>query len=93
MNKPVKPYDNITLVFGESNITNLNFDHDVTYIVESVFQKGDVEDIRMCRRFYGDQAISDVLIKASWPTARNIAFFVALFENEPEDYSAYQSNK
>ena len=89
MDKPAKPYDNNTLVFGENNISNLEFKNEASYIIESVFQKGDVEDVRMCRRFYGDEAIANVLTKASWPTPRNIAFFVALFKNQPEDYVAY----
>ena len=42
----------------------LDYDKKDSFIIERVFERGDVEDIRQCRRYYGDERIRVVLTKA-----------------------------
>jgi hypothetical protein len=88
MQKPTKPYDN-KRIFWDVDAEKLDFDKKATFIIERVFERGDVEDIRQCRRFYGDEKIAAVLIKDERLTPQQIALAVALFQNNGEDYIAY----
>ena len=89
MQKPTKPYDN-KRIFWDVDAEKLDFDIKASFIIERVFDRGDVEDIRMCRRFYGDEKIAAVLINAKWLMPETIYLAAALFNNNPEDYRCYK---
>lgn len=89
MNKPTKPYDN-KRIFWDVDSEKIDFEKKANFIIERVFERGDVEDIRMCRRFYGDVRIADALIKAKWLMPHTIYLAAALFNNHPEDYRCYK---
>ena len=54
MQKLTKPYDN-KRIFWDVDSEKLDYEKKAGFIIERVFERGDVEDIRMCRRFYGDE--------------------------------------
>ncbi|MCW3105903.1 MAG: hypothetical protein JWQ09_409 [Segetibacter sp.] len=90
-NKPV--FDK--RIFWDVDFEKLDYDAKASFIIERVFERGDVEDIRQCRRYYGDERIKAVLTKAKWLSLHNIYLACALFDNEPTDYRCYitaQSN-
>ncbi len=89
MQKPSKPYDN-KRIFWDVDAEKLDFDKKASFIIERVFDRGDVEDIRMCRRFYGDEIIAATLLKAKWLMPETIYLAAALFNNNPEDYRCYK---
>ena len=84
-----KPYDN-KRIFWDIDYTKLDFEKKASFIIERVFERGDVEDIRMCRRFYGDERIADVLKNAKWLMPETIFLAAAIFNNNPEDYRCYK---
>ncbi|MFM2327529.1 MAG: hypothetical protein RIR31_1731 [Bacteroidota bacterium] len=84
-----KPYDN-KRIFWDVDAEKLDFEKKASFIIERVFERGDVEDIRMCRRFYGDEKIAIVLINAKWLMPETIYLAAALFNNNPEDYRCYK---
>ena len=67
MQKPEKPYDHKS-IFWDVDAEKLDFEKRASFIIERVFERGDVEDIRMCRRYYGDEKIGGVLLNAKWLT-------------------------
>jgi hypothetical protein len=60
-----KPYDN-KRIFWDVDAEKLDFEKKGTFIIERVFERGDVEDIRLCRRFYGAEKIEAVLLNAKY---------------------------
>jgi hypothetical protein len=72
MNKPIKPYDN-SRIFWDVDYSKLDFEKKASFIIERVFERGDVEDIRMCRRFYGDEKITVVLLNAKYLPERRLS--------------------
>lgn len=59
-------------LFWDVDLAKLDLRIRSNFIIERVFERGDVEDIRQCRRFYGDKKVSDALLNAkflSLPTA------------------------
>ncbi len=89
MNTTTKPYDN-KRIFWDVDSEKLDFERKASFIIERVFERGDVEDIRMCRRFYGDEKISLVLIKAKWLMPHTVYLAAALFNNKPQDYRCFK---
>lgn len=76
-------------IFWDVDFEKLDYDGKASFIIERIFDRGDVEDIRQCRRYYGDEKIKAVLLKAKWLSLHNIYLACALFDNEPTDYRCY----
>jgi hypothetical protein len=49
-------------IFWDVNFDAINYNKSARFVIERVFERGDVEDIRECRRYYGDDKIADVLL-------------------------------
>jgi hypothetical protein len=78
-------------IFWDVNPDALDYDKKAAFVIERVFERGDVEDIRACRRFYGDEKIKEVLTKAKWLSLQTIYLACALFNNELTDYRCYNT--
>lgn len=63
MKKAAKPLLN-KRIFWDVNFEALDYDARASFIIERVFERGDVEDIRQCRRYYGDKKIRTTLLNA-----------------------------
>jgi len=57
----VKKY--IERIFWDSDFYALNDNVEADFIITRVFSRGDVTDIRNCRRHYGDQKIRNELLQ------------------------------
>ncbi|MEO5942975.1 MAG: hypothetical protein ABIP30_01355 [Ferruginibacter sp.] len=87
--KPSKPFFS-NRIFWDVDPEKMDYNNKASFIIEWVFERGDVEDIRMCRRFYGDEKVGEVLLNAKWLSLATIYLAMALFNNKPEDYKCYK---
>ena len=78
-------------IFWDVDFEKLDYDKKASFIIERVFERGDVDDIRQCRRYYGDELISKTLTKAKWLSLATISLASALFNNELTDYKCYNT--
>ena len=88
MNTATKPYDN-KRIFWDVDYTKLDFEKKASFIIERVFERGDVEDIRMCRRFYGDEKIGQVLLNAKYLPLRKIYLACAVLNKPLNAFRCY----
>ncbi len=51
-------------IFWDVDFENLDYDKCFRYVIDRVFERGDVQDIQNCRRYYGDEKVRDVLVNA-----------------------------
>jgi hypothetical protein len=82
-------------IFWDVNFDVLDYEGKAAFIIERVFERGDVPDIRACRRYYGDYKIKQVLTNAKWLSLQMIYLACAVLDNELTDYRCYiaaQSN-
>ncbi len=94
MGEKPKPVFN-TRIFWDVDHEKMDYDAKANFIIERVFERGDVEDIRNCRRYYGDEKIRIVLTNAKWLSLETISLAAAVLGNELTDYRCYitaQSN-
>lgn len=78
-------------IFWDVNFETLDYDQKSSFIIERVFERGDVEDIRQCRRYYGDERVCNVLVNAKWLSLSVVCLACALFGNELTDYKCYNT--
>jgi hypothetical protein len=78
-------------IFWDVNFDTLDYDKKASFIIERVFERGDVPDIRACRRYYGDEKIREVLTQAKWLSLTTIYLACAICDNELTDYKCYNT--
>ena len=78
-------------IFWDVNFDKLDYDGKASFIIERVFERGDVDDIRQCRRYYGDDILCSTLTNARWLSLSTICLASALFNNQLTDYKCYNT--
>ncbi|MBX2971580.1 MAG: hypothetical protein KF797_00610 [Flavobacteriales bacterium] len=82
-------------IFWDVDFDKLDYDGKAGFIIERVFERGDVEDIRQCRRYYGDEKVMGALLSARSLKLDTLHFVSALFKKPLEAFRCYalrQSN-
>jgi hypothetical protein len=77
-------------IFWDIAFENLDYDDKVSFIIERVFERGDVEDIRQCRRYYGDEKIRTVLLSAKYLPLDRIYLASAVIEEPLNAFRCYK---
>ncbi|MDR2626955.1 MAG: hypothetical protein LBC40_02860 [Dysgonamonadaceae bacterium] len=77
-------------IFWDVDFDNLDYNKRANFIIERVFERGDVDDIRQCRRYYGDEKIAKALTNAKWLMKETVYLAMALFKNDITDYRCYK---
>ncbi|MEI6489649.1 MAG: hypothetical protein WCP52_11845 [Bacteroidota bacterium] len=93
MNKPKPIFEK--RIFWDVDFDNLDYDKHPNWVIERVFDRGDVEDIRQCRRYYGDEKVREALTSAKFLNKSTVYLACAILENNLTDYRCYitaQSN-
>jgi hypothetical protein len=92
MQKPDKPYFN-KRIFWDTDPEKLDNDRNANAIIERVFSRGDVEDIRYCRRYYGDNSCRTALIDAKDIVYDRLRLISVLFNIPIEDFRCYKNRQ
>ena len=53
-------------IFWDVDFDAIDYDAKASFVIERVFERGDVEDIRNCRRYYGDEKVREVVLNAKF---------------------------
>ena len=61
MSEKIKPVFN-KRIFWDVDFEKINYDAKAN----CVFERGDVQDIRNCRRYYGDEKVAETLLNAKF---------------------------
>lgn len=82
-------------IFWDVDFDKLDYDAKWKFVIERVFERGDVDDIRQCRRYYGDDRVTEALLAAKFLPLDTTHFVSSLFNIPLEDFRCYtlrQSN-
>ncbi|MBL7719952.1 MAG: hypothetical protein JNL72_14030 [Flavipsychrobacter sp.] len=80
-------------IFWDVDFDNLDYQKRASFVIERVFERGDVPDIRACRRYYGDEKIAEVLTNAKWLSLHTIYLACAILDNNLTDYKCYNTGQ
>jgi hypothetical protein len=76
-------------IFWDTDFSKIDYDKSWQSIIERVFERGDVEDIRQVRSYYGDEKVIDSLTKAKWLRYDIFVFCKNLFNLKANDFRCY----
>lgn len=82
-------------IFWDVDVDRLDIDKRAAFVIERVFERGDVEDIRNCRRYYGDEKIKSVLLAAKFLPEHRLHLASAVIDTPIQSFRCYilkQSN-
>ena len=68
-------------IFWDVVFENIDYDKKANFVIERVFERGDVDDIRNCRRYYGDEKITDALLNAKFLPEHTMYFATEVINN------------
>ena len=88
MQKPERPFFN-KRIFWDVDAGKMDFTAKSAFIIERVFERGDVEDIRWCRRYYGDEVIAGALLQAKYLPERRLYLASAVINKPVNAFRCY----
>lgn len=86
--RPEKPYDH-PKIFWDVDHRQLDYDQHAKFIIKRVFDRGDVMDIRYCRRFYSEELIKETLINAKFILPSRLRLAGAIIDLPIEKFRCY----
>ncbi|MBK8389930.1 MAG: hypothetical protein IPL23_11900 [Saprospiraceae bacterium] len=76
-------------IFWDVDFDKLDYDAKANFVIERVFERGDVDDIRNCRRYYGDEKVREVLLNAKFLPLSRIYLASAVIDRPIEAFRCY----
>ena len=76
-------------IFWDVNFEAIDYDKKASFVIERVFERGDVDDIRQCRRYYGDKKVTSVLLKAKYLPERRLHLAAAVIDKPVTEFRCY----
>ena len=76
-------------IFWDVNFEALDYANKSNFVIERVFERGDVEDIRQCRRYYGDEKITEILLNAKYLSEQRLYLASAIINKPITDFRCY----
>ncbi len=80
-------------IFWDVDYPRMDLDAKWRFVIERVFERGDVEDIRQCRRYYGDDQVKQALLEAKFLPEQTLYFASAIVAEPLEKFRCYTSRR
>ena len=77
-------------IFWDVDYDKLDIDDKANFVIERVFERGDIEDIRQCRRYYGDKKVTDSLLNARFLPEHIMYFAAAIIDKDITEFRCYK---
>ncbi len=77
-------------IFWDVDFDNLDYDAKANFVIERVFERGDVPDIRNCRRYYGDEKVAQALLNAKYLPEMSLHLAAAVIDRPITDFRCYK---
>ncbi len=76
-------------IFWDVDFSTLDFVRYSNWVIVRVFERGDVEDIRQCRRYYGDEKVKEALLNAKYISGNRIHLASAVIDQPIQNFRCY----
>jgi hypothetical protein len=77
-------------IFWDVDFEKLDYDAKANFVIERVFERGDVQDIRNCRKYYGDEKISEALLNAKFLPEMTMYLAAAVIDKPITEFRCYK---
>lgn len=89
MSEKQKPIFN-RRIFWDVVFENIDYDTKANFVIERVFERGDVDDIRNCRRYYGDEKVTEALLNAKFLPEHTMYLASAVIDKPLNEFRCYK---
>lgn len=76
-------------IFWDVVFENINYDTKSNFVIEHVFERGDVQDIRNYRNYYQDEKVTEVLLNAKFLPETRMNLASAVIDRLFQDFRCY----
>ena len=76
-------------IFWDVNFELIDYDAKANWVIARVFERGDVEDIRQCRRYYGDEKVTEALLNTKYLPEHRIHLASAVTGKPLKEFRCY----
>ena len=80
-------------IFWDVVYENIDYDEKKRFVIERVFDRGDLPDITQARRYYGDETIIEILTTAKYLFEETIRFCAVYFDVPIENFKCYREKQ
>ena len=80
-------------IFWDVEFEKLDYELYVNFIIERVFERGDVNDIRQVRRFYGDEKVKFALTNAKWMPEHKWGLLESIVQKPIKEFRCYMTKQ
>ncbi len=87
--KPILP----KRLFWDVEFEKIDYDEKKRFVIERVFDRGDLPDITQARRYYGDEAIIEILTTARFLFEETTRFCASYFDVPIENFRCYREKQ
>lgn len=77
-------------IFWDVNFDKIDYNAKANFVIERVFERGDVDDIRQCRRYYGDEKVTNALLNAKYLPVHILHLAAAVIDRPLTDFRCYK---
>lgn len=76
-------------IFWDVNFEKLDIDAKADFVIARVFERGDIEDIRQCRRYYGDEKIEKIILNVKFLPEHRMQLAAVLINHNLTELKCY----
>ncbi|MBU3742951.1 MAG: hypothetical protein FGM61_00190 [Sediminibacterium sp.] len=76
-------------IFWDVDFEKIDYDAKANFVIERVFERGDVPDIRNCLRYYGDEKVAEALLHAKFLPEVTLYLASAVINRPLKDFRCY----
>jgi hypothetical protein len=76
-------------IFWDVDFENIDYDAKAAFVIERVFERGDVPAIRNCRRYYGDDKVREVLLNTKFLSLTFLYLSSAVIDRPIQEFRCY----
>ncbi len=77
-------------IFWDVDFEKIDYDSKANFVIERVFERGDVDDMRNCRRSNGDEKVTEALLNAKFLPETTIYLASAVINKPLKDFRCYR---
>lgn len=89
MSEKKKPIFN-QRIFWDVDFDRIDYEAKANFVIERVFERGDVDDIRQCRRYYGDEKVTKALLNARFLPEHRMHLASAVINKPITEFRCYK---
>ena len=76
-------------IFWDVDLDKLDIDEKANFVIARVFERGDVEYIRQCRRYYWDEKIERVILNVSFLPEHRMNLAAVIINRDISELKCY----